>query len=29
LYSESKWIDLPFTEDQIQAQLIKEEILQF
>ena len=29
LYSESKWIDLPFTEDQIQGQLIKEEILQF
>ena len=29
LYSESKWIDLPFTEDQIQGQLIKEEILHF
>ncbi len=29
VYSESKWIDLPFTEEQIQAQLIKEEVLQF
>jgi acyl-homoserine-lactone acylase len=29
VYSQSGWIDLPFTEEQIQAQLVKEEILQY
>ena len=29
VYSQSNWVDLPFTEDQIQEQLVKEEILQF
>ena len=29
VYSQSGWVDLPFTEEQIQAQLVKEEILQY
>ena len=29
VYSQSGWIDLPFTDEQIQAQLVKEETLQF
>ena len=29
LYSQSDWVDLPFTDEQIQAQLVKEEILRF
>ena len=29
LYSQSEWIDLPFTDDEIQANLVKEETLRF
>lgn len=29
VYSQSGWVDLPFTDEQIQAQLVKEEILQY
>ncbi|NBQ73274.1 MAG: hypothetical protein EBU11_10210 [Gammaproteobacteria bacterium] len=29
VYSQSGWINLPFTDEQIQAQLVKEETLQF
>jgi acyl-homoserine-lactone acylase len=29
VYSQSGWVDLPFTEEQIQAQLVKEEVLQY
>lgn len=29
LYSQSQWVDLPFTDEEIAAQLIKEEVLTF
>lgn len=29
LYSQSQWVDLPFTDEQIQAQLVREEVLQY
>ena len=29
VYSRSGWVNLPFTDEQIQAQLVKEEMLRF